>query len=258
MTNPRATVIVSARRRGSVVLYVVIAIMVAGMAASIGAQPTASGKIAAVVFFGLIIALCLGTWAMANQGRNRIEVNQDAITYRHGGRRGTTSLSLRRNKGAGQPSDLRLIPRLSDHGFKASARLTVVGSGTEIGLFRFNRHAVERACEAGGWQFGKGSPEQAAGDLLAWYESGRVIEGAQLVELFGPYDWNATADATTSLGAAVLEAYADQLAVIDPAAARAAYLRAAAAQRSYAAYATSGGEGIARMSEADRLTAKAG
>jgi len=37
----------------------------------------------------------------------------------------------------------------------------------------------------------------------------------------------------------------------------AACLRAAGAQRSYAAYASAGGEGIARMTEADRLTAKA-
>jgi hypothetical protein len=256
MTNQQATVIVNARRRGSIVLYVFIAILLAGLAASISAQPTVSGKITAAVFFGLFIALCLGLGAVLNQGRDRLEVTSEAITYRHGGPRGTT-LSLRRNQDAGQPSDLRIIPPLNDHGFKANARLTIVGSGTEIGLFRFSRRAVERACAAGGWQFGNGSPEQAASDLLAWYESGRVIEGAQLVELFGPYDWNATADATTSLGAAVLEGYADQLSGFDPAAARAAYLRAAAAQRSYAAYATSGGEGTARMAEADRLAAKA-
>jgi hypothetical protein len=53
-------------------------------------------------------------------------------------------------------------------------------------------------------------------------------------------------DATTSLGDAVLEAYGDQLAAADRAAADAAYQNAAAERRSFAA-ATSGGEGLARM-----------
>jgi hypothetical protein len=63
-------------------------------------------------------------------------------------------------------------------------------------------------------------------------------------------------DATTSLGAAVLEAYGDQLAATDRAAADAAYQDAAAEQRSFAAAATSGGEGLARTAEADRIDAK--
>jgi hypothetical protein len=54
-----------------------------------------------------------------------------------------------------------------------------------------------------------------------------------------------------------LATYANQLAGIDRDAARAAYHRAANAQRSYAAFATSGGEGTARMTEAERLIAKA-
>ena len=54
-------------------------------------------------------------------------------------------------------------------------------------------------------------------------------------------------DLTTSLGAAVLEAYGDQLAATDREAADAAYRNAAGEQRSFAAAATSGGEGLARM-----------
>jgi hypothetical protein len=57
-------------------------------------------------------------------------------------------------------------------------------------------------------------------------------------------------------GAAVLEAYADQLTRADPRAADAVYRRAAGEQRSFAAAATSGGEGIARMADADRIDAK--
>ena len=54
----------------------------------------------------------------------------------------------------------------------------------------------------------------------------------------------------------MLEAYGDQLAATDRAAADAAYRNAAAGQRSFAAAATSGGEGLARMAEADRMDAK--
>jgi len=55
--------------------------------------------------------------------------------------------------------------------------------------------------------------------------------------------------------AAVLEAYADQLADADPAAADALYRRAAGEQRSFAA-AASGGEGFARMADAGRIDAR--
>ena len=72
----------------------------------------------------------------------------------------------------------------------------------------------------------------------------------------GPYGIADGPDATTSLGAAVLEAYGDQLAATDRAAADAAYQDAAAEQRSFAAAATSGGEGLARMAEAGRIDAK--
>jgi hypothetical protein len=76
------------------------------------------------------------------------------------------------------------------------------------------------------------------------------------VDRLGPYGVADGDDATLSLGAAVLEAYADQLARADPGAADALYRRAAEEQRSFAAAATSGGEGIARMADADRIDAK--
>ncbi len=97
------------------------------------------------------------------------------------------------------------------------------------------------------------SPEQAVRALRA---SGRLAEAAELVDQLGPYGVADGDDATASLGAAVLEAYGDQLAAADPGAADAAYRRAAGEQRSYAAAATSGGEGAARMAEAGRIDAK--
>jgi hypothetical protein len=95
--------------------------------------------------------------------------------------------------------------------------------------------------------------ERAVRELRA---AGQLGEAIRLVGQLGPYGIADGPDATTSLGAAVLEAYGDQLAATDRAAADAAYRDAAAEQRSFAAAATSGGEGVARMAEADRIDAK--
>jgi hypothetical protein len=86
--------------------------------------------------------------------------------------------------------------------------------------------------------------------------AGQLAEAVRLVGQLGPYGVADGPDATISLGAAVLEAYGDQLAAADRAAADAAYQNAAAEQRSFAAAATSGGEGLARMAEAGRIDAK--
>jgi hypothetical protein len=88
-------------------------------------------------------------------------------------------------------------------------------------------------------------------------EAGRLADAAAMIANLGPYGVGDGPDGTTSLGAAVLEAYGDQLAAAgDRAAADTAWRDAAADQRSFAAAATSGGEGIARMAEADRIDAR--
>jgi hypothetical protein len=86
--------------------------------------------------------------------------------------------------------------------------------------------------------------------------AGRLAEAARLVDQLGPYGVGDGPAMTTSLGAAVLEALGDQLAATDPAAADAAYRDAAGDQRGFAAGATSGGEGLARMRVADEIEAK--
>jgi hypothetical protein len=96
-------------------------------------------------------------------------------------------------------------------------------------------------------------PEQAVRALRA---AGPLADAAALVDQLGPYGVADGPDATTSLGAAVLEAYGDQLAATDRGAADAAYQQAAQSQRSFAAAATAGAEGLARMAEADRIDAK--
>ncbi len=99
-------------------------------------------------------------------------------------------------------------------------------------------------------------PEQVERTIRALLAAGRLAEAARLAGRLGPYGVAEDATATASLGAAVLEAYGDQLAATDPEAADAAYRQAADDQRLFAGGATSGGEGIARMMEADRIDAK--
>jgi len=256
VTGGERTVTVRQRTRRTILVAVVIVVMVVGLVTSIGAQPNTSGKISAAIFFGFIIALVALLWVLQNRGRERLEITPDTISLLRGGRRGQSSAPgamLTRARG----SELRLIPRLQDHGVLAGPRLTVVGSGEVITVYGFSFDAVRRGCAAAGWRFGNGTPEQAARDLRELLDSGQVTEAAQLVDVFGPCDWPASADGTTSLSAVVLERYADSLSGRDRPTAAAAYLRAAQAQRSFAAFASSGGEGSARMSEADRLTAKA-
>ena len=105
----------------------------------------------------------------------------------------------------------------------------------------------------GGPVTGAAAAERAVRDLRA---AGQLAEAVRLVGQLGPYGVADGPDLTTSLGAAVLEAYGDQLAATDRAAADAAYQRAAGEQRGFAAAATSGGEGVARMAVADRIDAK--
>lgn len=253
--NDSEVTVVSQRRRHTIPFICAVVVFILGMAGSLAAQPTTSGRVTAVIFFGLLIGVCTGLWLLLNGRRDRIEVTTDAISRRRvgAGGGGQTDLTLSRRQG----DSLRLIPRLADHGFTVADRLTIVGSGTAMNLFGFSSHAVVRACTARGWRFDDGTVEQAARDLRQLFEAGMLAEAAQLVDLFGPYDVDAGPAATVSLGAEVLGAYADQLAGMDRNAARAAYQRAANAQRSYAAFATSGGEGKARMSEAERLAEKA-
>jgi hypothetical protein len=85
---------------------------------------------------------------------------------------------------------------------------------------------------------------------------GRLADAVELVDGLGPYGV-ADDDFDTSLGAAVLAARGDELRATDPAAAAAAYRRAAGLQAGFAGGATSGGEGVARSAIAAEFDAKA-
>lgn len=224
-------------------------ILVLGLLESWNAQPTTAGKAEAAVFFAVIIALCGLAWWLQNRWRPRIQVTPGEIRYWAQGRHLTFTLSR-------APGGLCLVPALHCHEAAKSARLTVPGSGDYMSLRYFQVPLVRRACESAGWRL-DGDSSLLASDARAMWHDGRLAEAAHLVDTFGPFDADGDGFATLSLGAAILEAWADYLASRDRAAASAAYRRAADAQRSYAAFATSGAEGSARISEAARLDAKA-
>lgn len=97
--------------------------------------------------------------------------------------------------------------------------------------------------------------EEVTRRIRALRAAGRLADAAALVDRLGPYGI-ADDDFDTALGAAVFAAYGDQLKASDPAAADAAYERAAGLQIAFAGGATSGGEGIARSAIADEFAAR--
>jgi hypothetical protein len=103
----------------------------------------------------------------------------------------------------------------------------------------------------------KVSVEEVARQIRELRSAGRLADAVALVDGLGQYGVNDEQDFDTSLGASVCAAYAQQLTASDPAGARAAYLRAAELQRAFAASATAGGEGLARMAVADTYEARA-
>jgi len=246
----RGDIVIAAKRRLTLFWGACAVILLLGLLASWHAQPTTAGKAEAVTFFTFLIGLCVLAWWLQNRRRPRIQVTAGEIRYWSQGRHLTFTLS-------GPPGDgLCLVPALHGPGIAKSARLTVPGSGDYMSLRYFHVPAVRHACESAGWRL-DGGKSLLASDARAMWQEGRLAEAAHLVDTFGPFDCDADGFATASLGAAILEAWADHLTSLDRGAASAAYRQAAGAQRSYAAFATSGAEGSARMAEAARLDARA-
>src|SRR6266700_8154492 len=86
--------VVSQRRRHTVSFIAVVAVFVLGMAGSLAAQPSTSGRVTAVIFFGIFIVLCTWLWLLLNRRRDRIEVTTDAISHRRGGGGGHAELTF--------------------------------------------------------------------------------------------------------------------------------------------------------------------
>lgn len=242
--------VIRARRSGTVVFGVFTLVWALALAASVGAQPTATGKVTASVFFGVLIVASIGGWLVVNRRRSQLEVSHDLIT-RHTGSAAPATLSRAHGE------SLRILPRLREFSVTGPERLILLGSGGALPLTSMSSGEVRRACEACGWRFDGGS-ELAVRDVQRWLHAGRPAEAAQLIELFGPFSEAATdEDADTSLVAAVLEDCGDRVLRRNRASARDAYRRAAAAQHAFASRASSAAESANRTAQASRLDSKA-
>lgn len=245
-----APVIIRARRSGTVAFGLLTLLWALALATALSAQSTASGEVAAGVFFGILIAASIGGWFIVNRRRSQVEVGRDLISYRAGP---AAPVTLSRAHG----ESLRILPRLRGYSVVRPERLILLGSGGALSLASMSSDKVRHACEAHGWRFDGGS-ELAVRDVRRWLHSGRAAEAAQLIELFGPFaDAAADDDADTSLTAAVLEECGDSVLRRNRASARDAYRRAAAAQHAFASHASSAAENVNRAAQASRLDDKA-
>lgn len=252
MQDQGGLVIVRTRRTATVIFFGLLTLLwVLALAVSETAQQTASGRIAAAVFFGLFIAGTVATWRVIDRGGRRLEVGRDAITTRQGVKGKPFTLS----RPAG--GTLRILPRFTLLGVSRGARLMFLGTGGFLPLRGLPLDKVRDACEAQGWRF-DGDTALAVKDVQGWLHEGLSAEAGRLIEVFGPFPSAAADDeAHTSLEAAVFEDLGDKLSRTSRANARAAYRRAAAAQRVFAGCAGAADEHAGRLAQADRIDGKA-
>jgi hypothetical protein len=224
---------------------------IAALAVSEGAQSSTSGRLTAAVFFGIFIAGTIAGWVAVDRGKRQLEVGQDAIVTRPG--RNGKPFTLTRDQG----DTLRILPKFRLYGSTRAPRLLFLGTGGFIALGGLSLDRVRRACEARGWRF-DGDPALAVRDVRGWLHKGNSVEAAQLIEVFGPFPGAAADDEPNiALDAAVFEDLGDRLARTARANARAAYRRAADAQRAFAGLAPSPDAAAARLAQADRIDGKA-
>ena len=133
----------SRRQVGFLFGFLVLAFAVALVRGVTGAQTT-SGRVAATVFSGILVAAFIAGWVVMIRRPARLEITEDAISYVP--RNGRVS-SLSRQWG----DELRFVQRL--RGRIWTLGLTIVGTDTVITLGFFSRKAVKQACRAHGWRF---------------------------------------------------------------------------------------------------------
>jgi hypothetical protein len=250
-------VVFSEGRRGRAVGGIALAVLLAPGTFVFFLAPGEGGPAIGIIMALLSVAgLSVGFGGMirdARRNRDRITVTRDAVTFR--GWNDGQETAFRRADG-----DLLLvIPKYPDRELWVSFLLTQLGTGRVIGLSRFPRRALRRACQRRGWRFGY-DPGPGERHLRLWRDWGEQNwnwrqYAASLVRASGPVDVAAEPDGPVSLGAVILGEYAAGLPQGYRGAAS-AYRLAADAQRSFAARATVAEERAARLAEADKLQAE--
>lgn len=260
---PGATVI-RGRNTGGVVVFGCLALLfILVLVVSEGSQETTGGRIAAAVFFGVLL---LGSLAAVISGlvrTSRLEIGRDAIVSRplasrraarrpSAGTPQTRVFTFYRNEG----DTLRLLPKFTFYARAMKPKLIFLGTGGFITLNGYSPARVQRACEAQGWRF-DGNPALAVKDVQNWLHSGYSLDAVQLLMTFGPFPAVAADnEPRTSLEAAVFEDLGDKYARSGRDKARDAYRRAAALQRAFAGYAPTPDEAAARVAQAARIEGK--
>jgi hypothetical protein len=250
--RPDGAVILRARSTWTAIAFGFLTVLwILALVVSEGAQSSTSGRLTAGVFFGLFIAGTVAGWVVVDRGSRQLEVGRDAIATRPG--RQGKPFTLTRDDG----DTLRILPRFRAYGSVRPPRLLFLGTGGFITLGGFSLDRVSRACAAQGWRF-DGDPALAIRDVRGWLHKGRTAEAAQLIEVFGPFPGAASDDEPhLGLDAAVFEDLGDKLGRGARDSARAAYRRAAQAQRAFAAHTPLPEEAAARLAVAERIDGKA-
>lgn len=200
-----------------------------------------------------VLSVAFGSMVrQALRNRDRIKVTSGAVTFRRWSDGQETTFRH-------EDGDLLLVfPRYVDYARWTDVLLTQLGTGRVIGLSRFPRRAIKRACKRRGWRFGCDAA-LVERHLRLWRDWGSrdwhwLQYAASLVGAGGPVDVASEPGEHMPLGAAILGQYAAGLLPDSRRKARACQL-AADAQRSFAAPATSPEEDAARLAEADKLQA---
>jgi hypothetical protein len=243
-------------RRGNAVSGVVVAVLLLPGTFVFFLSPGKGGLAIGIVMAVLsVVVLSVAFGSMVRdslRNRDRIKVTDGAITFRRWSDGQETT--FRREDG-----DLLLIfPRYPNYAQWTDVLLTQLGTGRVIGLSRFPRGAIRRACKRRSWRFGY-DPGAGERHLRLWQDRGsRDLDwlqyAASLVGACGPVNVAAEPGGHVSLGAAILGQYAAGLRP-DHRRKDRAFQTAAEAQRSFAALATSPEENAARQAEADKLQA---
>jgi len=250
--RPPGAVIVRAGNTGTNIIFgALTALWVLALIASVSAQPSAGGRITAVVVFGVFLVLTVAGWVSTGRRRRQLEVGRESIVDRPGGKR--APFTLTRAEG----DTLRLLPQFTLYGKVSQPRLIFLGRGGFVTLHGLRLEEVRAACEAQGWRF-DGDLSLAVSDVQSCLHRGQSVQAVQLLELFGPFPAApADGEPDTALAAAVFEDVGDKLTRTSRSKAAEAYRHAATAQRAFAGYARTESESGARLSEADRIEGKA-
>lgn len=245
-------------RRGNSVGGILLAVLLLPSTFVFFLSPGKGGLAIGIVMAVLSVAvLSVAFGSMVRQAlrnRDRIKVTSGAITFRRWSDGQETTFRH-------EDGDLLLVfPRYVDYARWTDVLLTQLGTGRVIGLSRFPRGAIRRACKRRGWRFGCDTA-LVERHLRLWRDWGSrdwhwLQYAASLVDAGGPVNVASEPGEPTSLGAAILGQYAAGLRPDSRRKARACQL-AADAQRSFAALAMSPEENAARLAEADKLEAVA-